>query len=1081
MPVKLRRFIYHNYSIILSSILLLFGLYLTSLFGYLLFHGIAEIFGVVVACGIFMVAWNSRRFLDNHYLLFVGIAYLFIALIDLIHTLAYTGMGVFQGHVSNLPTQLWIAARYMESVSLVLAPLFIRRRLNTSLTFFGYVAITAFLLSSIFYWKLFPGCFVEGQGLTSFKKASEYIISLILLISTGLLIQRREAFDEKVLHLLVGSLLLTVGSELFFTFYVHAYGLSNLIGHFFKIISFYLMYRAIIQTGLVRPYDLLFRNLKQSEAQYRAIVEDQAELICRFTLEMVVTFVNEAFCKYFGKNPDALVGHPFEIPIPPEESEMVKRYFASVSRENRFAAYEHRIIGSSGEIRWLQWSIRPLMDQKGQAFEFQLVGRDITEHKKAEGALQENEEKYRSMVEAMKAGVYICSPDLRLTFMNPAMTRRIGRDAVGEPCHKVIYELDDRCPWCVHERVQEGDQVETVTLNPKDNRYYLVSHLPIFHLDGSISKMTISRDITEQKTHEEALKFELSIKSALSELYEPLVSPWSSIEEIAKTVLAKAKNLTGNDYGYVSSIDPSTGDSIVHTLTEMLHGECQVTQENRKIRFHRDKDGLYRGLWGHSLNTLQAFYSNAPETHTESIGIPEGHVQIQRFLSVPVLLGKELVGQIALANKGEDYTESDLQVIGRLAEYYALAIQRMRVEEELRKARDELGLRVLERTAELAEANRQLGLEITEHKRAQETLRKSEKRFRDLVENSPTSIAIVQDDHIVYQNPEQRRLLGSLPRSIVPLSFETVHPDDIEKVRKTYQSLRSGKVRTAEVDLRFTPGAEKDSKTGMKWVHCRASSIEYRGNDAILVNIVDITRAKETERLLRIQDKMTSLGHVATGIAHEIRNPLSGINIYLSTLLRMYEQTEGLEKTREILYKIQSASEKIESVIKRVMDFSKPGEPEFAVTNINKPIEEAIELALVALRKSGVAITKALAADLPLCNADPHMIEQDILNLITNAAEAMKDFKAEKKIKVSSSAENGLIRVTIADSGPGVPEKERGKIFDPFFTTKNGSPGIGLSLSHRIITDHGGTMRVSTSKWGGAEFMIEIPIGRSVA
>ncbi|UCE33123.1 MAG: PAS domain-containing sensor histidine kinase, partial [Deltaproteobacteria bacterium] len=110
--------------IVLSWVLILLGLYLTSHFGYLLFHGIAEIFGVVVACGIFMVAWNSRRFLDNHYLLFVGIAYLFIALLDLIHTFAYTGMGVFPGHTTNLPTQLWIAARYTESVSFVLAPLF---------------------------------------------------------------------------------------------------------------------------------------------------------------------------------------------------------------------------------------------------------------------------------------------------------------------------------------------------------------------------------------------------------------------------------------------------------------------------------------------------------------------------------------------------------------------------------------------------------------------------------------------------------------------------------------------------------------------------------------------------------------------------------------------------------------------------------------------------------------------------------------------------------------------------------------------------------------------------------------------
>jgi len=889
--------------IILAWMLILFGLYLTSLYSYLLFHSTAEIFSIVVACGVFMVAWNSRRFLDNNYLLFIGIAYLFVALLDLMHTLAYTGMGVFPGYATNLPTELWIAARYVESLSLLIAPFLLKRRLRTNFVFVGFTAASVLLLCSIFYWNVFPDCFIEGTGLTPFKKISEYTICFILLISTGLLIQRREAFDKGVVRLLVGSLLLTIGSELSFTFYVHAYGLSNLIGHFFKIVSFYLIYRAIIQTGLVRPYDLLFRNLKESEERYRMVVEDIPALICRFLPDGTLTYVNSSYCSYFNTRKKDLIGHNFFRFIPEQDQESVRNQFMSLTKETPMITYEHQVIAPDGTTRWQRWTDRALFDDQGTVVEYQSLGIDITERKRAEEALRESEEKYRSMVEAMKAGVYICSPDLRLTFMNPAMVTRIGRNAVGEPCHKAIYELDDICPWCVYERVQKGDQDEIVTLNPKDNRYYLVSHLPIFHLDGSVSKMTISRDITELK----------------------------------------------------------------------------------------------------------------------------------------------------------------------------------HAEEELRKARDELEQRVLERTSELAEANKQLALEIEEHRRTVETLRRSEKRFRDLVENSLTSIAIVQDDQIVYQNPEQRRLLRSLPQSIVPLSFETVHPDDIEKVRKTYENLRSGKVRTAEVDFRFTPPTGKDSKTGMKWVYCRASSIEYRGNDAILVNTVDLTRAKETERLLRIQDKMTSLGHVATGIAHEIRNPLSGINIYLSTLHRMYEHPQGLEKTREILDKIQSASEKIESVIKRVMDFSRPSEPEFSMTDINKPIEEAIELASVALRKSGVVITKALTADLPLCNADPHMIEQVILNLITNAAEAMKNFEAEKKIRVSSSTQDGQIRVTVADSGPGVPEEQRAKIFDPFFTTKNGSPGIGLSLSHRIITDHGGTMRVSTSKWGGAEFMIEIPLDRSVA
>jgi len=254
---------------IVSGILILFGFYLTTLYNYLLFHSIAEVFIVVVACGIFMVAWNSRRFLDNNYLLFVGIAYLFIAVLELIHTLGYVGMGIFKGYGTNLGTQLWIAARYMESLSLLIAPLFFARRIRLNILFVAYASATCLIFLSIFLWNIFPVCFVEGTGLTPFKKISEYIISLILLGSVALLFRSRKEFEVGVYRLLIASILLTIAAELTFTFYIHAYGFSNLVGHYFTIISFYLIYKAIIETGLVRPYDLLFRNLKKSEEALR--------------------------------------------------------------------------------------------------------------------------------------------------------------------------------------------------------------------------------------------------------------------------------------------------------------------------------------------------------------------------------------------------------------------------------------------------------------------------------------------------------------------------------------------------------------------------------------------------------------------------------------------------------------------------------------------------------------------------------------------------------------------------------------------------------------------------------------------
>jgi len=138
--------------------------------------------------------------------------------------------------------------------------------------------------------------------------------------------------------------------------------------------------------------------------------------------------------------------------------------------------------------------------------------------------------------------------------------------------------------------------------------------------------------------------------------------------------------------------------------------------------------------------------------------------------------------------------------------------------------------------------------------------------------------------------------------------------------------------------------------------------------------------------------------------------------------------------------------------------------------------DSGITLSAVTLRKSGIKIDEVLAGDLPQCNADPTLIEQVILNLITNASEAMKKVEGEKKIEVTSSLENDCIHVKVSDSGPGVSPNIQDKIFDPFYTTKSDSTGIGLSLSHRVITDHGGSLGVSSSKWGGAQFVIEIPV-----
>lgn len=379
------------FSHLFFGLLILAGLYVSSLYNYLLFHNLAEIFSIVIAFGIFTIAWNSRPFLDNNYLLFIGIAYLFVGGLDLLHTFSYKGMAIFGGFGSNLPTQLWIVARYMESLSLLIAPLFFHRRLKTNLVFLGYSAAVALILLSIFFWKIFPVCFVEGAGLTPFKKISEYIISLILLVSIGFLLKNRKEFDRKVLQWVIWSIIVTIASELAFTFYVDVYGLSNLIGHYFKILSFYLIYKAIIETGLTKPYDLLFRNLKQSEERYRIVADNTYDWEFWLNPESRFTYVSPSSKRITGRDAEEFIRDPSlrRKIIYSEDMPVFDRHLEEgEKKEGGAREIEFRIVRPDGTLRWIGHVCKRIFDEEGRFLGIRGSNRDITVRKRGEEVLE---------------------------------------------------------------------------------------------------------------------------------------------------------------------------------------------------------------------------------------------------------------------------------------------------------------------------------------------------------------------------------------------------------------------------------------------------------------------------------------------------------------------------------------------------------------------------------------------------------------------------------------------------------------------------------------------------------------------
>ncbi|MFH0911101.1 MAG: MASE3 domain-containing protein [Planctomycetota bacterium] len=257
----------------LAKILIVLGVVsLLSLFNFLFFHTVAEIFTLVIACGIFIIAWNCRGFMANQYLMFLGIAFLFMSVIDLFHTLSYPGMGVFREDNGNLTTQFWMGGRYLESIAFLLAPLAIRRAFRTETLLLGYAVATGAILGLMGF-GAFPSCVDPDGGLTRFKVWNEYAIIGILAVSLGLLYRVRGRFPRDTFMLMSLAILLTMASESAFTVSAEVYGYSILIGHLFRIGSFCVIYKAIIETGLRQPYGLLFRDLKASEENLRTANE----------------------------------------------------------------------------------------------------------------------------------------------------------------------------------------------------------------------------------------------------------------------------------------------------------------------------------------------------------------------------------------------------------------------------------------------------------------------------------------------------------------------------------------------------------------------------------------------------------------------------------------------------------------------------------------------------------------------------------------------------------------------------------------------------------------------------------------
>jgi|GEM_PF-3331925 len=465
--------------IILISVTLLF--IIQKKYSFLLAHTIIEFISIIIACIMFLLILNSRKYLPDNYFIFLGIAYFFVAAFDFIHTLSYKGMNIFTGFDANLPTQLWIISRFIESFSLLIVPIFLSNKTNSKF-FFGiififYLSIT--ILSFILVFKrLFPDCFIEGKGLTPFKKNSEYIICFLLLFSIIFHILKYKEFDKKVLILILGSILLTVISEISFTFYFSVYDITNFTGHIFKFISFFLIYMAIIETGIKHPYDSLFRELKQSEEKYRIIVENTDDLVMLTKPDGEIYYLNPSSKKILGYDPHELVNTKTSI-AHNKDSKKVKNNLKKALTGESGSNFEYRIIDKYGNLKWINHSWMPIIQENKIKMVVSII-RDITKKKEfdreRENLLFEISEKNKDLEQI----IYIVTHDLRTPMTNiQGFTK-----AIEYSIEKIIKILEGTD--------LSGDQNisirEILDTEIKEFRRYI--HLSIYKIDSLIKGLT---------------------------------------------------------------------------------------------------------------------------------------------------------------------------------------------------------------------------------------------------------------------------------------------------------------------------------------------------------------------------------------------------------------------------------------------------------------------------------------------------------------------------------------------------------------------------------------------------------------
>jgi PAS domain S-box-containing protein len=369
--------------------------------------------------------------------------------------------------------------------------------------------------------------------------------------------------------------------------------------------------------------------------------------------------------------------------------------------------------------------------------------------------------------------------------------------------------------------------------------------------------------------------------------------------------------------------------------------------------------------------------------------------------------------------------------------------------------------------------------DITARKQAEEALRQSEATALALIDSAAEGILVVDEQgRVVVANRQVEKMFGYAAGELLIRPMEILLP---ERLRDRHVDHRAGYVADPRVramgsglDLagRRRDGSEFPIEISLSYVRTGQGL-------RVMAFITDITERLAMERAARQSEKLAALGTLSAGIAHELNNPLG---IIISRIELMLLENEDLAPVvREDLAVIHRQAQRVARLLQSLLSYARPTTSEPVAIDINRAVDEILALAETQLAKAGVRIATTLDRSLPSTVGDPSALEQVVLNLVTNARQAMEGGGEIRIITRRAAGDCGWIELVVADTGPGIPPEIASKIFDPFFSTKATGTGLGLSITYRIVRDHGGTIDVRSTPGHGTEFILRFRVATDAA